>query len=1368
MSVIVRTLARQDRDGGCGAYGWRIEAGGYTAEFTDDLEIVYRNPRGRALKEVPAQLGGAPGLVAMFTVRRYLKRHEEQCGEAARSWAADGVSVPRALADADPFWAEALDEAGVTLTTEPVEGGLCARTYVGPDDRRLTQVLREPAVRYRDMLMALDGWEPEGLFETGLNDPHCGVVPFPERIIAEHPDVERLAAEKVHTLEVRTGRWRSFYKPAVEEVLAGLEESAPALLISLLDAVADAAHAHDEPESAAAWFGRARKLERTLAHRPDPEWLAERYEEHADVVSATVLRAWARDLAAKGAATAEGLARFREVMVWRVEAGGDVYPQLAADLRKIAKAAGLDPEEELAEFLRSVFAAGEVSLSDDGFWAAALKGRAMDLVAGPEAARRVLELRPGYPSQGPLWLKLLERSGALAMLAGDAPGLQRGDAAAWLVSCVQGPQWRDPLGELYELAERIAPRLASDGVPVAFRFWRLDETGRRRTPLDMIDILLEHGVPVADPPERLGPAFLPDLVCGRRPELRHVLADERFARELRARARGDLDMTVGDSASNTWYEPHETKGWERLPVLFDNPVGHEEVRAWCARERALLRAGLDLYGLRMLLGRFVHAGEAVDLLLKDAEAAREFAAVDVMALLMADLPDEFTRARVEELLKLLEPQYINRAVSGPNFIALSKALPELKEQDRDTFGRVAFSLVTAVNCRVGLERLIRRFTPGEEPREAPPAENADPVVRQCGWLMDLAGSGTPAWDGDLSTPSAKFDGNVVGLEFQNHANTAAYTGVPSRSRARSYQRPATYGTYPFVSGEPGRWRVVRCGLPEGTKGGVASPGTAFRTATSVAMVVGFLYPVPPDRVLLEYAPEGEFAEEGPLAAAGARLLDARVLEPVRSGAWFARFSELWRERDRPPVTPEMAAVFAERTGLSKAEASVVLQGALLSAPYQLGGDDPVRLVHFGPGPSGVTRWIPEADQVKEGLRALRPAEFYTGLYERLLPDDPEELWTSGPSVDRAAAWCSERSGARFPVPAGLLPRALKEITQSKGETPLPRAGMKAPWPWRSGRPLLRPWALLGRVAAGADCLADTWAFSGEPDPLALPRVAAWLAYRTPAGDPLRPAIGAAISRLREAAAGPRTLFSLQSNHLMGDPPPTGALTGHPAVTLVEDDVFELSHLRVDPAAVKGPDDPLLDLLDDYYDATLPSQVVPSGSGLPALADLRLLLSDDFAALGAHLAADADLAPGWEQHPARSVPHLVEECAETHRLGEDAAALYLMLLALPDPSDRNVKEWTGWKPARFKAAAAELGDSGLVLNAARARAGRSLFVPGAWREYKAPRLPIEVPKIRLMPLADERRSLASTAVVPSGPVPVLFERAWMNAQPHGLR
>ncbi|NYV73441.1 DNA-binding protein, partial [Streptomyces sp. UH6] len=261
---------------------------------------------------------------------------------------------------------------------------------------------------------------------------------------------------------------------------------------------------------------------------------------------------------------------------------------------------------------------------------------------------------------------------------------------------------------------------------------------------------------------------------------------------------------------------------------------------------------------------------------------------------------------------------------------------------------------------------------------------------------------------------------------------------------------------------------------------------------------------------------------------------------------------------------------------------------------------------------------------------------------------------------------------------------------------------------------------------------------------------------------LRPAAGAAISRLREALAavpGPLTLFSLQSNYLMGPPPATDALTAHPAVTEADDPVHDLRHLRVDPAALKGADDPVLDALDAYLDSVLPSQWLPGPSGLPALADLRLLLSEDFAALGEHLSADADRPAGWEQHPGRSVPHLVEECARAYGLGEDAAALHLMLLALPDPTDRNVKAWTGWKPARFKEAAAELAASGRVLRATRPRAGRSLFLPGAWLDRKPPRLPVEAQKTGLLPLAREHRSTSHLAAVPSVPLPTLFTRAW---------
>jgi hypothetical protein len=156
-----------------------------------------------------------------------------------------------------------------------------------------------------------------------------------------------------------------------------------------------------------------------------------------------------------------------------------------------------------------------------------------------------------------------------------------------------------------------------------------------------------------------------------------------------------------------------------------------------------------------------------------------------------------------------------------------------------------------------------------------------------------------------------------------------------------------------------------------------------------------------------------------------------------------------------------------------------------------------------------------------------------------------------------------------------------------------------------------------------------------------------------------------------------------------------------------------------------------------------------GSGVRAL---RTILGDDLAR-----ALDAGLDPegpaGAAQNPVVSVPALVTEVAAAHGLGEDAAALYLQLLALPDPTDRNCARWTGWRPARLKKARAELAATGLVVEAKRSRAGRSLFLPCGWRDLKAPALPVETWKEGLYPVGEGSRA------VPLVPVPVLFTRAW---------
>lgn len=108
----------------------------------------------------------------------------------------------------------------------------------------------------------------------------------------------------------------------------------------------------------------------------------------------------------------------------------------------------------------------------------------------------------------------------------------------------------------------------------------------------------------------------------------------------------------------------------------------------------------------------------------------------------------------------------------------------------------------------------------------------------------------------------------------------------------------------------------------------------------------------------------------------------------------------------------------------------------------------------------------------------------------------------------------------------------------------------------------------------------------------------------------------------------------------------------------------------------------------------------------------------------------------------------------------------MLLTLPDPTDRRVRQWTGWSAPALKAAQQQVRATGLVVEARRARAGRNLFAPGPWLDLKAPRLPIEADKLTLLPPNAARACAAHTVVIPTCPLPALFAQAWRTRHASG--
>jgi hypothetical protein len=174
--------------------------------------------------------------------------------------------------------------------------------------------------------------------------------------------------------------------------------------------------------------------------------------------------------------------------------------------------------------------------------------------------------------------------------------------------------------------------------------------------------------------------------------------------------------------------------------------------------------------------------------------------------------------------------------------------------------------------------------------------------------------------------------------------------------------------------------------------------------------------------------------------------------------------------------------------------------------------------------------------------------------------------------------------------------------------------------------------------------------------------------------------------------------------------------------------------RIDPDADAG----LLALLDDSARQTY----------------RRVRFLRDEAGALAERVLDTPVAGGsWEANPAAAAPALVGEVAAATGLGAAAAALYLQLLAAPDPTVRHIREWNGWDGPAFDRAAGELVRRGLAVRARRPRAGRDLFLPGPWEELKAPDLPAEAWRLRLYGGRPLGRLLALR------PLHQLFEEAW---------
>ncbi|MFD4760922.1 hypothetical protein ACFWOJ_19120 [Streptomyces sp. NPDC058439] len=466
---------------------------------------------------------------------------------------------------------------------------------------------------------------------------------------------------------------------------------------------------------------------------------------------------------------------------------------------------------------------------------------------------------------------------------------------------------------------------------------------------------------------------------------------------------------------------------------------------------------------------------------------------------------------------------------------------------------------------------------------------------------------------------------------------------------------------------------------------------------------------------------------------------------------LARLTALVREQGPAPWRPEAAEAFHTATGIGPLQAV-----ALLSAAVEEPGAEPLALL-------GAKTRAFEAAQAR--LDAL-PRNDRHALLRALLPADPAELWTTGPDVRAAAEVWRERLASLVRVPdeldldlSGTTPGAVDLILNAGSRSWLTHS---TDVPDGTGRPGLRRVGARGAVASALTALRT-------------------LAYTLPYGHSLRSHLPTGLAALRGRLADPDLVLDLGLDWTEAGGPigvPIRAALGLPVSGGADADglvragtalLLAPGHgsnekLLIRPAGLTGPDDPAFGLVE--------GTVAPHATG--DLLALRALLGEETEALVS--AGLPDGSPDSEgntpfegaphpdgsphhpaQDPARAVPGLVAEAAETLGLSADAAALYLMLLTLPDPTDRNCVRWTEWKPARVKKARAEIAATDLVLEAKRSRAGRTLFLPCGWMERNAPGLPLETWKEGLYPVAGGART------VPHLPVPALFAAAWARVR-----
>ena len=285
------------------------------------------------------------------------------------------------------------------LSKDDVVDTVVARAYRHPalPGRAVVRLTAENVVAGDDLEMSVLGFargEDRGAVAKERRRP----LGFPGWPLVHDPKNARYALDVVGELKKHARKAKSkpgHAKEGIDALAAKLGKTVPHFLPSFFEEAGRAFLEHGAHSFAATMFARAREAEAVHALEVEEQHRVDAFLEFAlaGAVTTKALTEYAKYLG-EHHKPAEAYAHFRQLCVQRTLGGMPPWAGMAKDLRRLAKAAKLDADEEDQKLVDEVFQSPALAKAAGEFWRAYQDAIVALAKRSPAARKTLLELFP--------------------------------------------------------------------------------------------------------------------------------------------------------------------------------------------------------------------------------------------------------------------------------------------------------------------------------------------------------------------------------------------------------------------------------------------------------------------------------------------------------------------------------------------------------------------------------------------------------------------------------------------------------------------------------------------------------------------------------------------------------------------------------------------------------------------------------------------------------------------------------------------------------------------------------------------------------------------------------------------------------------